>query len=64
MGRGNSVVLFCSKSYISQLIFNLFFNNLDEGIECTLSKFVDNMKLQGSAVLPQWDLDRLGSWVE
>lgn len=52
MGRGNSVVLFCFKSYIIQLVFNLFSDNLDEGIECTLSKFVDNTEEGGWAVLP------------
>lgn len=64
MGRGNSVVLFCFKSYIIQLLFNLFINNLDKGIECTLSKFIDGTKLGGLAVLPWWDIDRLESWAE
>lgn len=39
----------------------MFINNPDEGIKCTLSKCVDNTKMRGLAVLPQWDLDRMES---
>ena len=55
----------CLGSVLGLRLFKIFISDINSGIECTLSKFIDDTKLCGvrqDAI--QRDLDRFEQWVQ
>ena len=60
----------CQGLVLGLITFNIFSNDTDSGVECTLSKLVDGTKLWGAVDTPEGqdailrDLDSAEQWAQ